>query len=801
MICLRRPLLLQRLLLAAIGASVFGVAQAQIGSRAIEDIDVVERAGYIDINLLFACTLRYLNHQPSSEGETLRIRTTPQRDCELGADGLTAPALPIASRELLLSIEVDRPVGSELDVTVRLRKSQRFLVLPNGDGRGLRLRILGASDRGGRVFIGADIAGPTASYAINLASSREAFSAATIAQAAQITGTRAYVSEYVLDQEKWYRLRIGPFATEADAKVSLLAARSSYPKAWLAIADDEKLTSVDYKEAATPALAPTAIGQATLTTQDIERVLVVAKTAFRRKDYGTAIPVLTQLLEQPEFPQRAEAQELMGLARERNRQIAHAKAEYEEYLRRYPSGAAVERVQQRLQALAWAARQSVRGLGGASEDKSAWQLYGGFAQLYRRDTSSIQSGSVTTDQVNQNALLNDFALIARRRGERFDFASRVSLGYAKNFLDNGLGDQTRVSTAFVELNDRLVHWRTRLGRQSATGTGILGNFDGIYGDYQWLPRVRIAVSAGSPVQSTRASFDSARQLVGLATNFGPYAGAWDISTFAILQEYQGETDRQAVGTEVHYFRPGRTLVGLIDYDLYYQELNNVLLLGTLALPARWTLSMNADRRNTPVLGVSNALIGQQSDSLNELLAAQTREEVDQLVRDRTAVSELYSVSVSRPIGERWQWTFDVASIAISGTPASGGVAAVPDSPRELVYSTLAIGNSVFTNGDLDVIALRYQASAAATTTSLGVSTRWPLWSRWRITPRIRVDKRELTATESTQLLYLPSLRVEYQRQRVWLELEGGREMGDTTGGDQTQKTTRTFFSAGYRINF
>jgi hypothetical protein len=116
-----------------------------------------------------------------------------------------------------------------------------------------------------------------------------------------------------------------------------------------------------------------------------------------------------------------------------------------------------------------------------------------------------------------------------------------------------------------------------------------------------------------------------------------------------------------------------------------------------------------------------------------------------------------------------------------------------------------VGNSVFTNGDLDVLALRYQSSDAGATSSLGLSTRWPLWSTWRFTPRVRVDRRELTASQATQWIYVPSLRLEYQRQRAWFELEGGVEIGEmdsvTIVGTQSQKSSRTFLSAGYRINF
>jgi hypothetical protein len=95
-----------------------------------------------------------------------------------------------------------------------------------------------------------------------------------------------------------------------------------------------------------------------MTPDEIKRTLAQAKDAFRHKDYATAIPLLTQLTQQPEFPQRADAQEMLALARERSGQVAHAKAEYEDYLQRYPAGDGATRVRKRLQALAWATARS-----------------------------------------------------------------------------------------------------------------------------------------------------------------------------------------------------------------------------------------------------------------------------------------------------------------------------------------------------------------------------------------------------------------------------------------------------------
>src|SRR6185369_6348290 len=94
----------------------------------------------------------------------------------------------------------------------------------------------------------------------------------------------------------------------------------------------------------------------------LKTMLNQVRSAMSSHDYPTAIRILTKLQRQPEFPERARAQELLGLARERSGQLAHAKAEYEEYLRRYPQGEAAERVALRLRTLRAA---TAKAQGGA----------------------------------------------------------------------------------------------------------------------------------------------------------------------------------------------------------------------------------------------------------------------------------------------------------------------------------------------------------------------------------------------------------------------------------------------------
>src|SRR5262249_56885496 len=100
----------------------------------------------------------------------------------------------------------------------------------------------------------------------------------------------------------------------------------------------------------------------------LNRLFADARGAMNPHDYPPAITILPRLQRQPEFPQRAAMQELLGLARERSGQLAHAKAEYQEYLRRYPNGEAANRVARQLVALSAASTAARKGTRGRRQD-------------------------------------------------------------------------------------------------------------------------------------------------------------------------------------------------------------------------------------------------------------------------------------------------------------------------------------------------------------------------------------------------------------------------------------------------
>ncbi len=639
-------------------------------------------------------------------------------------------------------------------------------------------------------------------YAVNLASSTTPFTPDALAAAAKTVGARTYVSETVVDEQRWYRLRAGPFVNEAAAKQALANSRGEFPKAWVAISDDDTLNEVGTPAGVATVRSTAPQVNASMTPDEIKRTLAQAKDAFRHKDYATAIPLLTQLTQQPEFPQRADAQEMLALARERSGQVAHAKAEYEDYLQRYPTGDGSTRVRKRLQALAWASSPRPQWLGRQRRGRIP---VAGLRRLF----ADLSPGPEPHRERPRRQRPDDAGRLAQRRESRGASPRRALRFHDPRERGLQLRHARRRAGQPVARDDavrRVRRPRRRLVRPARPPGRRLGRT--AWGRSTGCRRgtscgrgcASMASSASRWIRHAKGPTAS-RKFVGVSADVGTLANAWDLSFYAVDQQYSGVTDRQAVGTEVRYFRPGITMVGLADFDIHYSTLNTVLLLGTFALPARWTLNLNLDHRKSPGLSTRNAMIGQPVRRFDELFGLFSPQQIEQLALDRTSESRMYSVGVSRPFGERWQWSLDASTMTLGSTRESGGVAATPSSGTDTAVSTQAMGYGLFGRGDVTSLGLQYQTGESAQMLSLGVGTQLPIGERWRVGPRLRLDQRKLESDRSTSLVYSPALRAEMRGKHLTFEVEGGAEIGSRDIGTSSEDASRYYFSLGYRYDF
>lgn len=541
-------------------------------------------------------------------------------------------------------------------------------------------------------------------------------------------------------------------------------------------------------------------------------VLAEARAAMTIGDNAHAVQLLTRVLQTPDAASARDAQELLGVVRERAGQRAHARAEYEEYLRRYPSGESADRVRQRLAALLAIEsperpelRQAERRRSGRGPD---WQANASFSQLYFRDDAtytyedqfSPTPVTTTSSQVNQNELLTALDVDVSMTAGGMRARARASGSYTNDFREGG-EDEGAVSALYLEVGDTEDRFSVRAGRQTRSTSGIFGRFDGAVVSAR-AGRVRLDLSGGYPVDTPRdLTFDPHRSFYAASLDF--QGEKLDASVYRLRQTSYGLIDRDAAGVEVRYVGAAASMFALADYDVHYKELNIGLANGTFTLfGGDTTLNLGYDYRKAPMLATINALVGQSVASLDELRATYSEDQIDQLALDRTAQSTTFYAGVSHQLNDRFSFNIDATVSDLEGTPASGGVAATEPTGEEIYASAQIIGSGLFKEGDLGIVGVRYADTATSTRYGLDFNTRYPVSRSVRINPRLRLSYRQNKNDDGTQLSARPSFRLNVQTGRhISFEADLGAEWLQNENSMMREESWDYFVTAGYRLDF
>lgn len=773
------------------------------------------------ITVSFNCQVQYLDHDPQGRSSQLRIHLEPTSVCTGVAPlaAYTSERLRPASADLARLVDIEYTGDSSEGSMLRLNFAEdvSFGVDSFTSANHVIVRVYLNPDRAvtepesaGQVSRQVQRPAPDpVQYVINLQSSERPPATADFPDLDLPDGQQLIVSEAVIDGRTWYRLRVGYFDSSAAAARALTTLRGQFPTAWID-RDDSVSRQAD---ATTQVLAPAPVEDtvaelpvgAADTDAKVAELMAEGRHLMTAGELSRAVQIYTKVLQQPENQYQPEAQEFLALARERNGQIAHAKAEYQRYLATYPDNDGAERVKQRLAALLsqpgrrQAAVTSAPGAAPAPRRRpETWSLRSYVSQYYRRDANQLNDND---EVISQSALYTDINMDARRRGERFDFSARVTGGYRKDFLDQPRGEDVRVSYAFVDLADAKYSLRGRLGRQSRNSGGVLGRFDGFNLSYQATHSLRVDGVVGKPVNSTSDGIDDDRTFYGISSNFTPGIENLDVGVFFLQQNVKDMTDRQSVGAEVRYFGPNKSIWGLVDFDTSFSEISSLFLQGSWRLGSDLTLTGFLDRRRSPLLSLSNAMIGQPVAGFDELLLLYPEDEIRQFALDRAAMTTSVTLGASKPISPRFQLNLNATQSTIDASPESGGVFATPETTYNYV-STDLVGSSLIKEGDVTLFGLRYSDSESTQVYSTYLDTRFPIGRHFRINPRIRVDHRQIKSDDSTQWIYTPGLRLQYRKDRRFrVEFEAGMQFSSREMETLSEDRESYFVNLGYQLLF
>jgi tetratricopeptide (TPR) repeat protein len=540
------------------------------------------------------------------------------------------------------------------------------------------------------------------------------------------------------------------------------------------------------------------------TNQQARALMVQGRDALAAKNNEAAVEAFNKLLLLPPSDFTQDAQEWVGVARERANQKERARVEYELYLRLYPEGESAARVAQRLAGLS--GNGADVGIVETVEKKqqARWMTFGAMSSRYYYGRSKIESTqtfngapeTLSTSLTDQSMLITSVDATERYVSDEYDGRLVFRDVNTKNFLANKSG-QNRVYAAYGEVKGRTNPYLVRLGRQSAYGGGVLGRFDGLAGAYGNAEDLRVNAVAGSLADYSQGSKP---KFYGASVDSGAF------SVYGINQTVEGITDRRAVGTEWRYYEGKQSAYALLDYDTYFKAVNAAQFMGTTGLNNA-TLNYMIDHRKAPSLSIRTALNGASTSSVNDLLQTMSASSLRDLALSRTAISNMGQVGVVVPWREKWQVGGDVRLSNTTGLPASGTtalegiLAATPSRGTEKSVTGQVIGSGIYSLGDVWSASATFSSSNAAIGNSLYLYNHKQFNSGWMMDASLQLSSfKDQLGGKTTRKS--PMLRGAYRfREQFYFDVDGGIEYNDYSGPQSNTKTTRYFTSLGLRWDF
>jgi len=685
---------------------------------------------------------------------------------------------------------------------------------------------------------------PKALYAVQLEEGRKAITTARAPLPPSLKNYRLYTTQTRGKDLTRYQLKLGFFEKEEDVYAARNQLKTAYPDAKvIRITPDEQNDSVRTAlvapavvppapavavapepvpapvpvpaptlPAAAPAILPgvATTGPATAYDREAQALMEKSRAALARGDNANAITLLDTLLRLPPNRYSQDAQEFIGLARERAGETVAARKEYELYLSLYPTGDGADRVRQRIAVLEAKAAPAPAPVLKAVRPHVVAQstIVGSLSQYYYHGASKVDTtnqnpatntaSQATLTQTDQSALVTNLNFMQRYRSEDYDNRFVIRDTYTKNFLQ-GQEDTNRPSAVYYELKDRKLDYSARVGRQPGGTGGVIGRFDGLQAGYNFMPKWRLNAVGGVPVDIT---YNSSLRFYGASVDNGPYAEHWGASLYTIQQKVDGVVDRNAVGSELRYFDPRFTLYGLFDYDTEFQTSNIALIQGNWTGSGGTTAHVLFDRRKTPALELVNALIGEFDTSIKSQLQTKSYDQLKQQALDLTSTTDLKGAGVTQALSTHWQVGLDVQSAHTSATVGTVSQPAQPDTGNTYTYTGNLIGTGLFNPRDVTVVSTSH-IDAKTYAGNLYSLTNRVLWgAAWSLDTTLTWYSQHDTSTNTDLKRFAPSLKPSYKwKDNMTLEMELGEERTNTTGPTTQDKVHRRYWSLGYRWDF
>lgn len=516
-----------------------------------------------------------------------------------------------------------------------------------------------------------------------------------------------------------------------------------------------------------------------------------ARTAITQSDPETAILYLNTLLNMPNNEYTQEAQELIGMAREDARQTDKAKAEYEYYLKMYPTGVNADRVRKRLEGLSTPPeltdKPKVKKFREIQQTVKNYSV----SQYYYGGASQSSNGS----RVDVSTIITNLQFTSVVHSDEYDTKLVIHDTQLHNML-SGSADKNNLTAFYIDQTNKAEDYSWRIGRQYGAGQGALGRFDGLIGRYRMNDDWRLTGIIGTPDEGSHNSTKTNRYFYGVGVELNNPNKHWSGNIYGVQQMADGLLERRAIGTEMRYFNEDTYWLGSIDYDTLYKQITMATLQGNFPINS-YNVNLLFDHRNLTVFGAEsavNSVIG--AVSVRDLRQRLSAGDIYSLVKTVVPQSDTAMISISTALGDYWKISGDVRATYIGATDGNNVIAPQPGIKDNYTFTTQLVGSDIIRIGDTVIMMSSFVTDPKYHAENYGM-----VYSiaddKWHWTGGMRYYQ-ESQNNGMSSFSVNPSFRVQYQLEpHVSIESELNVNYTHSNSGEMW----RELLFVGYRWDF
>jgi tetratricopeptide (TPR) repeat protein len=795
-----------------IGCSVLAISPQSVMARILEEIQVQPDNYENVVSLQFNAQIQFLRAVPVGKSNSILVYFRL-----LQSDDLKE----IKSVETLKSKAFDPLPGVAVSYAPQSTQDQTLTLLIGKDKLPANVKVrAGPNDHSVFIIFGDKpikhtFVSDSKRYALTLmrSANKDELSGKVISR--EFQDYDVFTSQQTRDGNVLYELNLGYFASPKRAEQVRAKLLSQFPETEvtdLLKRRQDMLAAASARARAEPGQAQ---AQAPLpeVADQAAAIMPKAQEALNAANYELAINSFNQILLLPPNKYSQEAQELIGLARERNGELAKAKAEYDLYLKLFPEGPGADRVRQQL------AQLKVPAPGArkvkARDATVVKSVTGSFSQFYYGGQTQTQtafntpttSGTASLTSTDQSELRSQLDLKGLYRDADADQKLVFRADDSRSFIDTR-PNRTRILSAYYEYKGYQNGFTAKVGRQTPTSGGVLGRFDGALLGYEFAPKWRANFVAGLPVDFPSLQTD--RKFWGVSLDADNLTERLRAKTYFIDQTADGIVDRRAVGLEAGLYDARGSISSLLDYDVSYRALNIGTLQSNWQTEGGSSFNFGLDYRRSPPLSTTVALynIAVTSmlpipTSIKQLLQTNSEDQIRAWARDSSAISRSVTAGFLTPLNKAWQLGGDFSlsnTGALPGQTLDDGTV-IPPTPATgniYTYSLRAIGSSLLTSNDVNVFSVSLNQGDTYHG-ELFVYNNTTRLGRWTLEPSLKYYQQKTDPT--TDLVrWTPEIRLTYLwKDNLSLEMDYTFEYGATTTSPGNKDVSQQhFFYVGYR---